>query len=103
MSNTTTSIRIFTHNDVPWKSAVEAQAAEMAAAHGLEIEIVDVTVDAAQAIASGVIALPAIIAYRDNAEVARRECASAGRGTRRWFERKVASQVRIPTMTPALA
>ena len=104
MSNTTsTAIRIFTHTDVPWNSAVEAQATDLAAAHGLDVEIVDVTVDAAEALASGVMGLPAIIAYRDNAEVARRECTSAGRGMSRWFERKVASQVRVPAMTPAMA
>jgi hypothetical protein len=50
MSNSTsTAIRIFTHTDVPWNSAVEAQATDLAAAHGLAVEIVDVTVDAAEA------------------------------------------------------
>ncbi len=98
-----TSIRVFTQQDVPSAGAVETQVIDLAAAHGLQIEFVDVDVSAAEAIAAGVMAVPAIIAYRGDTEIARRECAFAGRGTRRWFERKVAPSSVSPALVPAMA
>ncbi len=102
-TTTATSIKVFTHQDVPNTSAIVAQASELAATHGLGIEFVAVDADASQAIAAGVMGLPAIIAFSGSTEIARRECASAGRRTRRWFERKVASTSVAPTLVPAMA
>ncbi len=104
MNNTTvTSIRIFTHQDIPTMAAVEAQATELAFAHGLSIEFVRVDDNPSEAITAGVMALPAIIAYSGDTEVARRECALAGRGLRRWFDRKLVSTNTAPALIPAMA
>ncbi len=80
-----------------------SQASELAATHGLAIEFVTVEADAAAAIAAGVMALPTVIAFGGSTEVARREYASAGRRTRRWFEREVVSTATAPTLVPAMA
>jgi len=103
MNTSTTSIRVFTHKDQPKTNAIVAQASEMAATHGLGIEFVAVDTDGAAAISAGVMGLPAIIVLSGNTEIARRECAFAGRGTRRWFEREVASGTVSPTSVPAMA
>ena len=99
-----TSIRVFIHEDLPDASAVRAQANEFAAAHGLGIDFVGVDNDASEAIAAGIMALPAIVAYQGNTEIARRECAFAGRGTQRWFERKIARRSRpSAALAPTIA
>lgn len=103
MNTSTTSIRVFTHKDQPKTSAIVAQASDLAAMHGLGIEFVAVDTDGAAAIAVGVIGLPAIIVLSDNTEIARRECAFAGRGTRRWFERKVGSGTVLQNSIPVMA
>ena len=59
MSNTTTSIRIFTHDDVPNMDALEVQANDLAVSDGLGIEFIAVDVDASEAMKAGVIGLPA--------------------------------------------
>ncbi len=103
MHTTPTSIRVFTHQDLPNTEGLVAQATALATAHGLGVELVAVDVDASQARAAGVIALPAIIAYSGSTEIARRECALAGRRTQRWFDRKVAPSYRSPALVPAMA
>lgn len=101
-TTTATSITVFTHQDVPNTTALVAQAAELATAYGLGVEIVAVDADASEAMAAGVMGLPAIIAFDGGTEIARRECAFAGRGTRRWFGRKVASAAAAPALVPAV-
>ncbi len=103
MNTTTTSIQVFTLQNLPGTEAIVAQASELAATHGLAIEFVTVEADAASAIAAGVMALPTIIAFSGSTEIARREYASAGRRTRRWFEREVVSTAAAPTLVPAIA
>jgi hypothetical protein len=103
MNTTTTSIQVFTLKNLPGTEAIVAQASELAATHGLGIKVVTVEADAATAIAAGVMALPTIIAFSGSTEVARREYVSAGRRTRRWFERHVASTNAAPTLAPAMA
>jgi hypothetical protein len=107
---TAAKIRIFTHDDAPSAAAISAQVAELAATHDLTFEIVDVTSDPSIAIAAGVVGLPAItvhagapanFTYAD--EIARRECAVAGRRLGRWLDRKVASGTPAPVLTPAFA
>ena len=103
ITTSATSIRVFTLQNQPGTEAIVAQAGELAATHGLGIEFVTVEADAASAIAAGVMALPTIIAFSGSTEVARREYVSAGRRTRRWFERQVASTTAAPTLAPAMA
>jgi hypothetical protein len=103
ITTSATSIRVFTHHSVPGTEALVAQATDMAATNGLGIEFVTVETDASSAIAAGVMALPTIIALSGSTEVARREYASAGRRTRRWFEREVVSTAAAPTLVPAIA
>lgn len=102
-TSTTTSIRVFTYDGLPAKDAIEAQAIEFATDHGLAIELIDIDSCAAELRAGGVMGLPAIVAYDGITEIARRECAFAGRSTRRWMERKVASPTLSPALTPAMA
>ncbi len=102
-TTTATSIRVFTQQDIPSMGTIERLAADLAATHGLGIDFVDVDSNAAEAIAAGVMGLPAIVAYSGDTEVARRECAISARGTKRWFERKVASPAVTPALLPAMA
>lgn len=98
-----TTIRIFTHDDTPSPAAVEAQLAELATSHSLTIELVNVTNDPSLAINAGVVGLPAITVHAGETEIARRECAVAGRRLGRWFDRKVASETPAPVLVPAFA
>ena len=100
---TATSIKVFTHQDVPNSDALVAQASELAASHGLGIELIAVDADVSQAMAVGVMGLPAIIIFGGNTEISRRECAFAGRRTSRWFKRQVASTSIGSTLIPAIA
>ncbi len=96
-------VKIYTHDDGPNSVAVEAQIAELAAAHELTVEVVDVTCDPSIAIAAGVVGLPAIVVHAGADELTRRECAAAGRRLSRWFHRKVATATPALVLAPAFA
>ncbi len=103
MTANATSIRIFSHAGLPMMSAAESQAIDLAQTNGLGVEVIDVDAEMTQAMAAGVLGLPAIVVYSGTTEIARRECAFAGRATRRWFDRKVASSTVAPALVPAMA
>jgi len=100
---TTTTVKIYSHDDSPSPAAVAAQVAELAAGHKLTVEIVDVTSDPSIAIAAGIVGLPAIVVHAGSTEIARRECAVAGRRLVRWFDRKVTTATPALVLTPAFA
>ena len=84
-------------------AAIQTQVAELAATHNLTVELVDVTSDPSIAIVVGVVGLPAIVVHAGSTEIARRECAVAGRRLGKWLDRKVASGTPSPVLTPAFA
>jgi hypothetical protein len=96
---TATKVRIYTHDDAPSATAAAAQVAT----HDLTVEIVDVTSDPSIAITAGIVGLPAIVLHAGADEIARLECALAGRRLGRWLDRKVAlgTSARVPA--PAFA
>ena len=100
---TASKVQIFTHEDAPSATAIQTQVAELAASENLTVEIVDVTSDPAIAIAAGVVGLPAIVVHAGSTEIARRECAVAGRRLGKWLDRKVATTTPAPVLTPAFA
>ena len=100
---TASTVKIFTHDDSPSPASVAAQVAELAAGHNLTVEIVDVTSDPSIAIAAGIVGLPAIVVHAGSTEIARRECAVAGRRLGKWLDRKVATTTPAPVLTPAFA
>jgi len=102
-TTTASTVKIFTHDDAPSAAAIQTQVAELATSHNLTVELVDVTSDPSIAIAAGVVGLPAIVVHAGADEVARHECAVAGRRLARWFDRKVASGTPAPVLTPAFA
>ncbi len=100
---TASTVKIYTHDDAPSAVAIQTQIAELAASHNLTVELVDVTSDPSIAIAAGIVGLPAIVVHAGADEIARRECAVAGRRLGRWLDRKVASGTPAPVPTPAFA
>jgi len=103
-TTTASTVKIYTHDDAPSAAAIQTQVAELAASHNLTVELVDVTSDPSIAIAAGVVGLPAIVVTAGSTEVARRECAVAGRRLGKWFDRKVATTTTpAPVLVPAFA
>ena len=100
---TASTVKIYTHDDAPSAAAIQTQVAELATTHKLTVELVDVTSDPSIAIAAGVVGLPAIVVTAGANEVARRECAVAGRRLGKWFDRKVATTTPAPVLVPAFA
>ena len=100
---TATKVQIYTHDDAPNPAAIAAQLAELAASHNLSVELVDVTSDPSIAITAGLVGLPAITVHAGADEIARRECAVAGRRLGKWLDRKVATTTPAPVLVPALA
>ena len=102
-TTTATKVQIFTHDDAPSATAIAAQVAELAAGENLTVEIADVTSDPSIAITAGIVGLPAIIVHSGSTEIARRECAVAGRRLAKWLGRKVATTTPASVLTPAFA
>ena len=100
---TATKVQIFTHDDTPNPAAIHTQIAELAAGHNLTVELIDVTSDPSIAIAAGIVGLPAITVHAGSNEIARRECAVAGRRLGKWLDHKVATTTPAPVLTPAFA
>ena len=85
----TTTLRIFTHSDVPNAHETVAQVAAAASQRGLGALLIDAGADPRRAIDAGIVMMPAVVIESDGVETARRVCMKRGRALRRWLDRQL--------------